>query len=194
MAPADIAYVRHEFRPFDEVCAAADAVPAAMAALVAGGVLPQPCYVLADGGWWVPADYLGLVGSAGGAAGLRAHFEGRYAIAADVHGALAGPDELDEQWDAYLGGWYGVLYRVPEPETAVRAARLQASLARMLAAPEADSWRWRDRVGARVDALDAIYRPGCDIDREQLGGELPRDRWVAAVIEQYGVLRGPPPA
>ncbi len=124
---------------------------------VAEGRYPPPLE-----GDLVPVDYLRLLAEAGGIGGLRAHVEGRYVIAADTYGAVAGPDELDDAWDAFLrGDWLRDLVEAT-PENAIRVDRLVAAVGRLLAEPAPDDWRWRNRLRARADHLAAIARPGSD--------------------------------
>jgi hypothetical protein len=117
---------------------------------------------------------------------LRRRFEERYVVAADTYGAVAGPDELDDAWDDYLAGRYGARFLDPEPESAIRAARLAGSIERLLAEPAPGDWRWRDRLRGRVDALAATLRPDMPADDgedESLYARLvaePRRRYAAA--------------
>jgi hypothetical protein len=133
---------------------------------IAAGRHPGPM-----AGGVVPADYLSLVDEAGGIAELRAHVEGRYVIAADTFGAIAGPDELDEAWADYLAGVWQERLIEPIPENVVREARLMAAVEYLLAAPKPEDWRWCDRLRARADHLMSLTRPGSpghDLAREAL--------------------------
>ena len=83
-----------DLRPIDEVCGPR---LGEVRGWIAEGRYPPPLE-----GDLVPPDYLALVDEAGGIDQLRASVEGRYVIAADMFGVLAGPDELDDAWDAFL--------------------------------------------------------------------------------------------
>lgn len=141
-----------ELRPIDEVCGPR---LAEVRGWIAEGRYPPPLP-----GDLVPAGYLELVDEAGGIGELRGHVEGRYVIAADMFGVLAGPDELDDAWDAFLAGDWQRDLLTPTPEEVVRAARLEAAVATLLERPEPDEWRWRNRVRARAEHLAALTREG----------------------------------
>jgi hypothetical protein len=110
----------------------------------------------------VPRDYLALVDDAGGIDRLREHVEARYVISADMFGVLAGPDELDDEWAAFLrGDWLRDLVTAT-PEEVVRVARLVAAVESLLERPEPEEWRWRNRLRARAEHLAALTRPGSE--------------------------------
>ncbi len=143
----------------DELCARRQETPERVRALIAEGRLPAASARGSAGEELFPRAYFALLDEAGSLDALRARFEARYVVAADTYGAVAGPDELDDAWYDYLAGRYGARYLDPEPESAIRAARLASSIERLLAAPAPDDWRWRDRLRGRVDALAATLRP-----------------------------------
>jgi hypothetical protein len=143
-----------DLRPIDDVCGPR---LAEVRAWIGEGRYPPPLE-----GDLVPPDYLALVDDAGGIDQLRAHVEGRYVIAADMFGVLAGPDELDDAWDAFLAGdWLRDLVTAT-PEEVVRVARLVAAVERLLEHPQPDEWRWVNRLRARADHLRALTRPGSE--------------------------------
>jgi len=143
----------------DELCRDRPETPDEVRRLIAEGRLPRASFTGPSGEERFPRDYFALLDDAGSVDALRARFEARYVVAADTYGALAGPDELDDAWDDYLSGRYGARFLDSEPESAVRARSLAASVERLLAAPEPADWRWRDRLRGRVEALAATVRP-----------------------------------
>jgi hypothetical protein len=141
-----------DLRPIADVCGER---LAEVRLWIADGRYPPPL----DGDL-VPEGYLDLVDEAGGIEALRAHVEGRYAIAADTFGAVAGPDEMDEAWDDFLAGEWMRRLLEPTPENVVREARLIDAVEVLLAAPVPAEWRWANRLEARADHLRALTRPG----------------------------------
>ena len=143
-----------DLRPIDEVCGPR---LAEVRSWIAERRYPPPLE-----GDLVPPDYLALVDEAGGIDQLRASVEGRYVIAADMFGVLAGPDELDDAWDAFLDGdWLRDLVTAT-PEEVVRVARLVTAVERLLENPQPEEWRWVNRLRARADHLRALTRPGSE--------------------------------
>ncbi len=145
--------------PLEELAARRGADADEVHALVRRRLLPGPSAVDADGRELYAPDLLRLADEAGGVAELRRHFEGRYALAADAQGTLAGPDELDRAWDDYLDGSWGAVLREVTPEAAIARRALSESVRWLLDHPEPESWRWADRLRARVDALESLERP-----------------------------------
>jgi hypothetical protein len=150
------------FVPLDVVAAGRPETVAELRDAVAAGRLPGPSAHAADGTPLFPRDLLRPADEAGGLDRLREDFEARYVLAADAAGVVAGPDELDDVWWAYLDGRLGAELREVSPEAVVRRDRLRTSVAWLLEHPDPAAWRWRDRLRARVDALDALERPGPD--------------------------------
>jgi len=181
LSETDARYVRVAFAPLTVV---AGPRAATILALVAEGRLPQPPYEL-DGEAYVPRDYLALLDEAGSAESLRALFEARFVVAADTYGRVAGPDELDDAWFAFMEGLPYALLVEATPENMVRVERLADAVERLLDAPDPDDARWANRLRARVEHLAALTRPGTALDRARSGGPLLRDTFVADVRRDH---------
>ena len=166
----------------EDLCAGRAESPDAVRELIAAGRLPAASAVDDAGVERFPQDYFALLDDAGSVDALRDRFEARYVVAADTYGAIAGPDELDDAWYDYLAGRFGARYLDAEPESAVRAARLSASIERLLAAPAPEDWRWLDRLAGRVRALAATVRPDAPEDD---GEPSLYDRLVRDVRKAY---------
>jgi hypothetical protein len=175
LTPADVAYVRANFVPLEEACAGrADAVTQ-VRDWVRDGLLPRPSYVLPDGTEMVPADYFALVDAAGGPQHLERYFASHY------RGA-----DLDEDWQAYLDGTYGVCLKQVTPETIVRKAELMAQIRCLLDDPRPSDAAWRAGLRSSVDELDALERPfSPDFDRRAFDVPPSRDRLIAQPRHLY---------
>jgi hypothetical protein len=161
----DLDYIRRNYVPLEQ--AVQDAIE--------GGVLPRPSYVLPDGTQMVPADYLALVD-------VRPSFERRYLTAG---GRL---DELDEDWQAYTSGTYGVCLQQVAPETIVRKGVLVASLTHLLDEPREDDPEWRAALRDQVNELDQLERefaPDYDRNVERFGRPPTRDLLIKAARERF---------
>lgn len=130
-----------------------------------------------------PADYFCLSDSAGGPGKLREHFELRYLF---VGGE---PRQLEETWDFYMSGIYGVCLRHVSPETIVRKGRLVATLTALLADPMSQDEDWKARTRRSVAELDALERDfSPDYDRNSRFDYPPtRDRLIAYPRSAYGI-------
>ena len=177
---ADVAYVRANFQPLDEVCRARGEDIEAVRAMVRDRRLPAPSYVLPDGTEMVPADYFALVEEAGGPERLRAEFERRHRAA----GGAAG--ELEEDWQGYIEGVYGICLRSVSPETIVRKSQLVQSIGALLEHPAVDDAAWRRQLRREVDELDQLERDfSPDYDRQRFDNPPSRDLLVGEAWRRY---------
>jgi hypothetical protein len=176
---ADLAYFAANYLTLEELCADRPESPENVQRLIDERRLPQPSYVLPDGTGMFPADYFRLIDEAGGADGLRDHFAAR-------HRAANGKD-LDQDWEMYLDGTWGVCLRDVIPETIVRKNTLVSSLCELLVLARPRYEDWRQALREQVDALDALEREfSPDYDRsDQLDRPPTRDLIIAAARERY---------
>jgi Family of unknown function (DUF6058) len=179
LTPADVEYIRANFVPLDELCAAHGQHPDRVRALIAAGMLPAASYELEDGTEMVPADYFELVEEAGGEGALRGLFARRFLEA-------GGPDdEVGSEWESYLTGAYGVCLKHVTPENIVRKSALVAEIDGLLAAPQPEDGAWRERLRASVDELDQLERPFAPAYDRIRWGPSSRDRCITMPREQY---------
>lgn len=178
----DLAYVRAEYATLEQLCADRADDPDAVRRLIEEGRLPQPAYTLPDGTDLFWPDYFDLVDAAGGADGLRAHFEDRHRAATSALGlADVGPDD---DWRGYLSGEFGVCLREVTPEAMVEKAVLIAEIDALVAVPAAGDDGWRRKLAGAVDELDELERPFTDHDRRRFG-TTSRDTHITAVRMRY---------
>jgi hypothetical protein len=181
---ADAAYVASHYFTLEELCSGRADAPDGVRDLIERGALPALSYVLDDGTGMFPADYFVLVDQAGGPGGLRREFERR-------HRAAGGnPAELEEDWQGYLDGIYGVCLRQVLPETMVRKTELVNSLTTLLDHPHPDDEHWRGQLRREVWELDSLEREfSPDYDRSARFPTPPsRDRLVGAARERFADL------
>jgi hypothetical protein len=180
---ADIDYIRDNYATLAELCADRPETPEQVERLIAQRLLPRPTYVLEDGTGYFPSDYFRLADEAGGPNELRARFVARYQAARQAEPA----DDLDQAWEMYLGGVWGICLRDVTPETIVRKNALVSSLCELLVLARPDSPDWRHALRAQVDELDALEREfSPDYDRGDAQERPPtRDLLIAAARERY---------
>ena len=179
LTQADVAYIRENFVPLDELCAARGQSVDRVRALIAAGSLPAASYVLEDATEMVPAEYFELVDEAGGEGALRGHFARRYvAVAGDE-------DEVGSEWEGYLSGAYGVCLKHVTPENIARKSALVAEIDGLLATPEPENADWRASLQASVDELDGLERPFAPHYDRARWGPSSRDRCITAARERY---------
>jgi Family of unknown function (DUF6058) len=176
---ADLAYLAANYLTLEELCDGRPEAPEEVRALIAGRRLPQPSYTTPDGVEMFPADYFRLVDEAGGVESLRGHFAAR-------HRAANGSD-LDQDWQMYLDGIWGICLRDVTPETIVRKNTLVTSLCELLVLARPRDPEWRRQLREQVDELDELEREfSPDYDRsEQVDRPPTRDLIIAAAREQY---------
>jgi hypothetical protein len=176
---ADLAYFSANYLTLEELCAERPESPERVQGLIDERRLPQPSYVLPDGTGMFPADYFRLVDEAGGVEELREHFAAR-------HRAARGRD-LEQDWQMFLDGVWGVCLRDVTPETIVRKNTLVSSLCELLVLARPRYEDWREALHEQVDELDALEREfSPDYDRGDQLDRLPtRDLIIVAARERY---------
>jgi len=184
MTEADIAYLRDNYVTLPELCADRQETPEEIERHIEQGLLPGPSYALEDGTGFFPRDYFRIADEAGGPSDLRAAFAARYQAARESERA---DDGLEEVWEMYLQGVWGICLRDVTPETIVRKNALVSSLSELLALPRPTSPDWRLALRAQVEELDDLEREfSPDFDRGDAQERPPtRDLLLAAARERY---------
>jgi hypothetical protein len=185
LTAADLTYISANFVTLESLCASRPENATEVKALTEQGRLPRPSYVLEDRTGMFPADYFRLIDEAGGANELREHFAARHGAASLAQGA--DPSEVEQDWDAYMNGIYGICLREVTPEGIVRKTALVSSLSELLRLPRPGDPEWRTTLREQVDELDALERefaPDYDHRVEQEGPPS-RDRLIGAARARY---------
>jgi Family of unknown function (DUF6058) len=179
LTDADLRYIAANYRTLEDLCEGRTEAPEDVRKLIEARRLPQPSYVLPDGTGMFPGDYFRLVDEAGGVDGLRGHFAAR-------HRAADGRD-LDQDWEVYLDGIWGICLRDVAPETIVRKNTLVSSLCELLVLARTREPDWQRALREQVDELDELEREfSPDYDRSDKMDRLPtRDLIVNAARDQY---------
>jgi Family of unknown function (DUF6058) len=180
LSEADVEYIRSDFVELDELCRRSSRDPAAVGADIDRGRLPRPSYVLDDGTQMVPSDYFALADEAGGVDGLRTLFLRRLEQAAAT--------DLEEEWQGYLSGEYGVCLKSVTPENIVRKGVLVDRIEALLAEPDPDGAEWPAELRTAVDELDELERQFADYDRVRFGGLSSRERLIAGSRQAYPAI------
>src|SRR5438552_4669304 len=179
MTEADLEYISSNYLTLEHLCDGRAESANELRSLMAARRLPQPSYVRPDGTGMFPADYFRLVDEAGGVDRLREHFAAR-------HRAAEGRD-LDQDWEMYLDGTWGICLRDVTPETIVRKNTLVNSLCELLVLARPRYEDWRQALREQVEELDQLERQfSPDFDRSDEMDRLPtRDLIIAAARERY---------
>lgn len=158
LSDADLEYIRAEFVPLAELCAAAGQDVEEVRAAIAARRLPAPPY---PGVEYVPADYFQLPD----AAAFRRSFPG---------------DNLDEELEGYLDGAYFVCLRKATIENIIRKSELVEEIRALRDDPQPEDPAWRTHLHALVDELDQLERPfSPDFDRARIVDPSPtRDELI----------------
>jgi Family of unknown function (DUF6058) len=103
------------------------------------------------------------------------HFRSRFLLVARQHGPLS-PERVEEEWESYLSGLYGVCLRQVTPETIFLKEWLVSAIEADLQSPQPDSPGWRRQMCEQVEGLNALLRPFAATSRERCI-EVPRARF-----------------
>jgi len=180
---ADLAYLSANYRTLEELCEGRAESLAHVRALIDERKLPQPSYVLPDGTGMFPGDYFRLIDEAGGADNLREHFAERHRAASRGQRV----EGVEQDWEMYLEGTWGICLRDVAPETIVRKNTLVSSLCELLVLARPGESDWRRALREQVDELDELEREFApDYDRSDSVDRPPtRDLIIAAARQRY---------
>ena len=173
LTAADVAYVRANYLTLDEACAGRAESPDDIRALIAKGTLPQPSYVLPDGTEMVPRDYFAIADAG------RQDFARRFL---DAGGSAAA---LEEEWQGYLSGAYGVCLKEQSPENIVRKDQLVRAIEGLLDGPKPADPAWADQLRRSVEGLDQLERPFAPGYDRARWGPSSRDRCITASRKRF---------
>jgi hypothetical protein len=178
---ADLAYLSANYRTLEELCEGRAESPENVRTLIDERKLPQPSYVLPDGTGMFPADYFRLVDEAGGADNLREHFAERHRAASRGQRV----ERVEQDWEMYLDGTWGICLWEVVPETIVRKNVLVSSLCELLVLARPGEPDWRRALREQVDELDDLERQFApDYDRSDAVDRPPTRDPIIAVARQ----------
>jgi hypothetical protein len=180
---ADLEYLSANYRTLEELSEGRDESPKDVWTLIEQRRLPEPSYVLPDGTGMFPADYFRLVDDAGGVDKLREHFAERHRAASRGQRV----EGVEQDWEMYLDGTWGICLWEVAPETIVRKNTLVSSLCELLVLARPGEPDWRRALREQVDELDELEREFApDYDRSDAVDRPPtRDLIIAAARQRY---------
>ena len=183
LTEADLAYISANYRTLEELCEGRAESPKEVRTLIEQRKLPQPSYVLPDGTGMFPVDYFGLLDDAGGVDNLREHFAERHRAASRGQRV----EGVEQDWEMYLDGTWGICLWEVAPETIVRKNVLVSSLCELLVLARPGEPDWRRTLREQVDELDELERQFApDYDRSDAVDRPPtRDLIIAAARQRY---------
>jgi hypothetical protein len=134
---------------------------------------PAASYVLEDGSEFYPRAYFDLETDEG-------RFKER--LRAEMRAQNLTSLDVDETWQTYLEGIYGICLREAAPENIVRKGALLERIDTLVNAPREDDPQWVRELKAAVDALDALELPfSPHYDRSRFGRPPTRDSHIRDV-------------
>jgi hypothetical protein len=173
MTAEDVAYIRGNYRTLEQACAGRSESPNEVRRLIAEAKLPQPSYVLPDATEMVPADYFVLYDAG------RDEFASRFVAAG------GDPAAVEQEWQYWLSGDYGVCLKEQTPENIARKEQLVSLIDGLLDAPRPADTDWRQELRAAVDELDRLERPFAPQYDRARWGPSSRDRCVTGARKRF---------
>jgi hypothetical protein len=173
---ADLTYIQASYTTLDLLCRSRDIDPLPVQRLIDAGRLPRPTYVVPDGIEFFPPEYFELLDDAGEVGLMHERFGERYGAAAAAEATNATSQEIEDEWNHYLSGVYGVCLKQVTPENIFLKTWLISRIEALLQAVRCDDAAWRAQLTALVDRLDEIERPFTERDRRD--GPVSRDLYV----------------
>ena len=127
---------------------------------IADGNLPQAPYSI-NGEPWVAADYVTLREEAQEQnVAVQQVFGTRYLRARKAwDGKTPDAKEIEDEWQGYLGGDYGICLRKVTPENIVAKGHFIAVIHELIRNPRLNDSVWQEELRQSVAKLDALERP-----------------------------------
>ena len=183
LTPDDLEYIGANFVALQELCRGRGLDVDAVRARIERRELPRPSYTLPDGTEMVPSDFFALDDAAKDET-LEALFKRRFASEAREQGLECSEVMLEDEWEGYLSGDYGVCLWSVTPENIVSKGRHMRLIEGLLGDPRPAAREWLDSLSEHVDALDRLERPFAPFDRVRWG-RVSRDRLITAAHDEY---------
>lgn len=140
---------------------------------------PAPSYILGDGRQFYPRDYFDMEMD-------EARFKQRLHAEMLVQGVAM---DIEETWQSYMSGLYGVCLHSATPENIVRKAALLESIQALISVPDESNSEWVGALKRAVDALDVLERPfSPHYDRFRFGRPPTRDTYIRDVRQRFSQI------
>jgi uncharacterized protein DUF6058 len=173
----DETYIRGEFFSLEDLCLGRQPHPSDYRKKIRSRELPLPTYVI-DSAEYYPADYFLFPDSVESGSNMREAFLARYRRIAAAYNESPSTNFVNQEYEAYLSGEYGVCLKTVTPETIFLKGFVMARIDELFEKPKPFDETWRSKLRGLVNRLDGLERQFASCDTGRFGSLPSRVRYI----------------
>ena len=184
LAPEDETYIRREFFLLEDLCFGRQARPSDYRNQVRSRELPLPAYVI-DSVEYYPPDYFLFPDSVEPGSDINEAFLARYRRIAAAYNESPSTNIVNQEYEGYLSGEYGVCLKTVTPETIFLKGFVMARIDELFENPKPVDETWRSKLHGLVNRLDGLERQFAPCDTGRFGSLPSRVRYIDRASKEY---------
>jgi hypothetical protein len=184
LTPKDEAYIRGEFFPLEDLCLGRQSHPSDYRKKIRSRELPLPAYVI-DSVEYYPPDYFLFPDSIEPGSDIKEAFSARYRRIAAAYNESPSTNIVNQEYEGYLSGEYGVCLKTVTPETIFLKGFVMARIDELFENPKPFDETWRSKLRGLVNRLDGLERQFAPCDTGRFGSLPSRVRYIDRARKEY---------
>jgi len=180
----DEAYIRREFFSLEDLCLGRQSHASEYRNKIRSRELPLPTYVI-DSVEYYPSDYFLFPDSVEPGSDIKEAFFARYRRIAAAYNESASTNIVNQEYQGYLSGEYGVCLKTVTPETIFLKGFVMARIDELFENPKPVDETWRSKLHGLVNRLDALERQFAPCDTGRFGSLPSRVRYIDRARKEY---------
>src|SRR5215831_1616539 len=144
LTPEDEGYIRREFFPLEDLCLGRQSHASEYRNKIRSRELPLPTYVI-DSVEYYPSDYFLFPDSVESGSNMKEAFLARYRRIAAAYNESPSTNIVNQEYEGYLSGEYGVCLKTVTPETIFLKGFVMARINELFENPKPFDETWRSK-------------------------------------------------
>ena len=146
--------------------------------------MPLPTYVI-DSVEYYPSDYLLFPDSVESGNNMKEAFLTRYRRIAAAYNESPSTNIINQEYEGYLSGEYGVCLKTVTPETIFLKGFVMARIEELFENPKPLDETWRSKLRGLVNRLYGLERQFAPCDTGRFGSLRSRVRYIDRARKEY---------
>ena len=184
LTPEDEGYIRREFFPLEDLCLGRQSHASEYRNKIRSRELPLPTYVI-DSVEYYPSDYFLFPDSVESGSNMKEAFLARYRRIAAAYNESPSTNIVNQEYEGYLSGEYGVCLKTVTPETIFLKGFVIARIDELFENPKPLDETWRSKLRGLVNRLDGLERQFASCDTGRFGSLPSRVRYIDRATKEY---------
>jgi hypothetical protein len=184
LTPEDEGYIRREFFPLEDLCLGRQSHASEYRNKIRSRELPLPTYVI-DSVEYYPSDYFLFPDSVESGSNMKEAFLARYRRIAAAYNESPSTNIVNQEYEGYLSGEYGVCLKTVTPETIFLKGFVIARIDELFENPKPLDETWRSKLRGLVNRLDGLERQFASCDTGRFGSLPSRVRYIDRARKEY---------